>query len=283
MGSLCFRPVKVRRRVRPFDITTVALRALRSSGLKLQDNDILAMSSKFVAVSQGRCVDLSRVQVSSSGQALSKRLKMAPELAELVLQEADYIYGGVSEFALTFKDGVMAPNAGIDRSNIFPGWVIMYPKDPFRSADNIRKSILEKTGKRIGILITDSRLMPTRLGTTGVAVGVAGFEPISDERGRRDLFGNIMRVTQRALADDLSAAVQPLMGETDEEIPIVLARSEGLDRDAWMMTKRSISPSEIAIGANKCIFIRGISTAGGKRWPKKGKSVKKRSDVIAKG
>lgn len=275
MGSLCLRPVKVRRRVRPFNVTTVALRALRSSGLKLQDNDILAMSSKFVAVSQGRCIDLSRVKVSSGGHALSKRLRMVPELAELVLQEADYVYGGIPEFALTFKDGVMAPNAGIDRSNIFPGWAIMYPKDPFRSAENIRTDILERTGKRIGILITDSRLMPTRVGTTGVAVGVAGFEPISDERGRRDLFGNIMKVTQRALADDLSAAVQPLMGETDEEIPIVLTRSEGLDRNAWMMTERSISPSEIAIGSKKCIFIRGISKAGTQPWPKKGKLVKK--------
>ena len=80
----------------------------------------------------------------------------------------------------------------------------------------------------VGIIFSDSRLAPTRIGTTGVAVTISGFNPSIDKRGQLDLFGNKLRVTQMAIADNLSSAAQLLMGEGNESTPIVIAHSDYL-------------------------------------------------------
>ena len=111
------------------------------------------------------------------------------------MQQADNIVSGIPGFLLTIKDGMIAPNSGIDKSNCPAGKIILYPKDSFKSAKYLRKKIFKKFGIKVGIVISDSRLMPTRIGCTGIAVGVSGFEPVNDERGKRDLFGKKLRVT----------------------------------------------------------------------------------------
>jgi coenzyme F420-0:L-glutamate ligase/coenzyme F420-1:gamma-L-glutamate ligase len=192
--------------------------------------------------------------VKKEGKELAESLGMDPFLAQLVVDEADTIFSGVQGFALAIKNDVVAPNAGIDRSNVFNGHAILYPRNPYLSAENIRKKILEKTGKKVGIVLSDSRLMPTRIGTTGVALAVAGFNPVKDERGRKDLFGNVLRVTQRALADDLCSAAQLLMGEADEGIPIVIARGTGIK-----IRDKAINPKSAAVPFSECIYITGLS------------------------
>ncbi|MFX1450430.1 MAG: coenzyme F420-0:L-glutamate ligase, partial [Promethearchaeota archaeon] len=88
----------------------------------------------------------------------------------------------------------------------------------------IRKKIQEKTGKRIGIVLSDSRTQPLKRGVVGAALAVSGIEPVSDERGKPDLYGRLLKFTFRAIADDLATAAQLLMGESNEQIPIVLIR-----------------------------------------------------------
>jgi F420-0:gamma-glutamyl ligase len=96
-----------------------------------------------------------------------------------------------------------------------------------------------------------------------VAVAVAGFEPVRDERGRRDLYGNPLRVTRRALADDLAAAAQLLMGEADEATPIVVARGAGV-----VLTDRPISPEELAVPPGECLYVRTLASEG--LWRREG-------------
>ena len=108
-----------------------------------------------------------------------------------------------------------------------PGYAILYPENPLQSAQFIKKELENLFKIKLGIVITDSRLMPTRIGTTGVAIACAGIHPIQDERGKNDLFGNSILVTQKAIADNLSSASQILMGECDESIPIVIVRDGG--------------------------------------------------------
>ncbi|MCX8191841.1 MAG: coenzyme F420-0:L-glutamate ligase, partial [Nitrososphaerales archaeon] len=159
----------------------------------------------------------------------------------------------------TINDGVLSPNSGIDRSNVYPGYVILHPSDPFKKAEDLRKAIFERTGRKVGIVITDSRLLPTRVGTVGIAIGVAGFEPVRDMRGKKDLFGNVLKVTRQALADDISSGAQLLMGEADEGIPIVIVRAVDLQQNPITFTDRPIGKREVVIDYKRCIYLKGLS------------------------
>lgn len=249
-------PLGVERKKGRFDLSAAVIDAVKSGGEEFREGDIVAVSSKFISMSQRRYVNLSEVKVSEEAERLAEKLSMGRELAQLVLQEADEILGGVPGFALALKNGVIAPNAGIDKSNAPVGHVMLYSEDPFRDAEELKKQVLQDSGRHVGVVVTDSRLMPLRLGTTGLAVSVAGFEPLVDERGRRDLFGNVLKVTRRALADQIAASVQLLMGEADEGFPIVIVRA--LNGAPWRLTHKSMNAEHLAVAYDRCIYMRGV-------------------------
>ncbi len=252
---LIFIPIYVDREENVFDISSKLIKAVKNNGEKFFDGDIIAVSSKFISMSKGRLVNLDEVDVSEEADRLANNLNMDNRLAQLVLQESDVILGGVPGFALTLKNGVIAPNAGIDKSNVPSGHVILYSEHPFKDAEELKRIIYQSSGKHVGIVVTDSRLMPLRLGTTGLAVSVAGFEPIEDDRGRHDLFGNIMNVTRRSLADQIAAAVQLLMCEANEGCPIVIVRS--LINSPWRLTNRPLNTKTLAVDYETCIYMQG--------------------------
>lgn len=216
-----------------------------------RDSDILVVSSKFVAMSEGRFVRLNTVRPGSKAKRLAKKFKMDERLAQLVLQEADVIVGGIPGFMLAIRKGMMAPNAGIDKSNVPPDHVILYPKNPFASAQKLRQKFLSK-GIKLGVVLADSRLMPTRKGTTGIAIACAGFEPVEDDRGKKDLFGNTLKVTLRAVADSLATAGVAVMREAAESTPAVVVRDFPV---IW--TERKLSWRDMAVSANTDIYLRG--------------------------
>lgn len=264
IGKLEYIPIKVEPQRDKFDLVQKVIEAIENNRESILDNDIIVIASKFVAMAEGRIVKLSSIHPSEKAKRFAKKLNISSRLAELIIKEADVVFGGVPGYVLTLKDGVLSPNAGIDKSNIYKGYVILHPSKPFEKAEELRKRIFEKTGKKIGVIITDSRLFPTRIGTIGVAIGVAGFEPIRDLRGKRDLFGNVLKVTRQALADDISSGAQLLMGEADESIPIVIVRSKDLQQNPIKFTDRSINKKEIIINYKRCIYLRGLSVIGRK-------------------
>jgi coenzyme F420-0:L-glutamate ligase len=148
---------------------------------------------------------------------------------------------------------MIAPNAGIDKSNCPQGKIVLYPKDSFRTANELRKKFLKKYGIKIGIVISDSRLMPTRIGCTGIAVGVAGFNPVDDERGKRDLFGKKLRVTFKATADSLATIAVFMMGESNESIPIVVIRGAHVKK-----TERKLSMKDMTVNPKIDIYLRDM-------------------------
>lgn len=220
-------------------------------GFDYKDSDILVVSSKFAAMSEGRFVKLDSVRPGAKAKRLAKKFKMDERIAELVLQEADLIVGGIPGFALAIRKGMMAPNAGIDKSNVPPGHAILYPKNPFASAQKLRQKFLDR-GIRLGVVLADSRLMPTRRGTTGIAIACAGFEPVEDDRGKRDLFGNTLRVTLRAVADSLATAGVAVMREAAESTPAAVVRGFPV---IW--TERRLSWKDMAVPARQDIYLRG--------------------------
>jgi coenzyme F420-0:L-glutamate ligase len=178
---------------------------------------------------------------------------MDPRIAEMTIRESDYILGGLPGFLLSIRDGMIAPNAGIDKSNVPSGFIILYPNDAFKTANNLRLKFLSYCKIRVGIVIADSRLMPTRIGTVGVAIGCSGFEPVEDERGKKDLFGNVLRVTLRAIADGLAATGVMVMGEGSESIPAVIVRGFKVTP-----TDRKLSKDDMTIDPEQDIYIRGL-------------------------
>jgi coenzyme F420-0:L-glutamate ligase / coenzyme F420-1:gamma-L-glutamate ligase len=227
--------------------------SLVASGLKFKDDDIIVISSKFVSMSEGALLRLGEIKVSKEARIIATRYKMDPKIAEITLRESDYILGGIPGFLLSIRDGMIAPNAGIDKSNVPPGFVILYPNDAFKTAEHLRSKFLLEYRIRVGIVIADSRLMPTRIGTVGVAIACSGFEPVEDERGKKDLFGNVLRVTFRAVADGLAATGVAIMGEGSESIPAVVLRGFKVTP-----TDRKLSKHDMAIDPEQDIYIRGL-------------------------
>ena len=248
--SIKLIPLKVSRKESKFNIIKCISDSLTINSEQLQNGDVLTISSKFIAPIASDEAERGR----SKALDLSNKYNIDPQLSELIYEESDKIFSGSDGFVLTFKNGIVVPNAGIDTSNIMPGYAILYPENPLQSAQFIKKELENLFKIKLGVIITDSRLMPTRIGTTGVAIACAGINPIQDERGKNDLFGNSILVTQKAIADNLSSASQILMGECDESIPIVIVRDGG-----FILIDDDISNQSFSVGLDKCIFIKGLS------------------------
>jgi len=237
-----------------FDLTETLVASLGRAEQTLLDGDVLAVSSKYVAISEGRVVNLAEVEVSPAAAVLAERYHMNPRIAQLVLAEAEKVFGGIPGFLLTYKDGILSPNAGLDRSNIPNGYAVLFPRDPYRSAATLRRNVRDRLGVDIGVILTDSWLMPGRIGTTGVALATAGFRPIQDERGKADLFGNPMQVTRRGIADTICAAAQLVMGERDEATPFAIARNTGVT-----LTDDDVTVADVAIDWRECIYVQSLT------------------------
>ncbi|GFN42153.1 MAG: putative coenzyme F420:L-glutamate ligase, partial [Marine Group I thaumarchaeote] len=203
--TLTVSAIKAERQTKKFDIFEVMETTLQKNKISLQNGDVLVISSKYVSNSQGRIIDLENVNVSKDGIELSEKFQIKPKIAEAIIRESDIIFGGISGFVITSSDNIMAPNAGIDKSNAEKGKVILYPEDPYLVAEQIRRKIFLKYLVHVGIIIVDSRLMPARVGTTGIAISCAGIEPVNDMRAEKDLNGNPLKVTFQAVVDNLAS------------------------------------------------------------------------------
>ena len=232
------------------DLVRTILEALDKQELKVSDGDILAIASKAVAIVQGRLAELDSVRPSQKAKEIAGRYNLDPSFAEVVLREATRVYGGVPKTLLTLKENILGPNAGVDRKNAPIGYVALWPTKPFMTAQKIAKEILARTGKRVGTLIVDSRVTPLRMGTTGLALAVAGFEPVRDCRTDKDLYGKSISITRHALADDLASAAHLIMGESNEQTPAVLIRN------APIKLADKVKPSSVLISAEQCLFAK---------------------------
>lgn len=206
------------------DIVQILEAAMEEAGIVPVDGDIFVLAESVVGTVEKRVVELASITPGERAQILGERYGIDPREMELVLQECDEIFGGVPGAALTITKGVLAPNAGIDASNAPEGYVTLLPKDPRKSSENIRSRLEQHYSCRLGVIIGDSRTQPLRLGCSGIALGVSGFVPVEDARGTFDIYGKPLRITYKAVADNLVSAAELLMGEAGERVPCVLIR-----------------------------------------------------------
>lgn len=213
------------------DLGEILWQALLANGIMLQDGDILVLAQKIVSKAEGRLVNLSEVTPSAQAEELARLTGKDARFVELVLRESRTVLRyRPGTLIVEHRLGFVCANAGIDHSNVEglygnpEDWVLLLPEDPDASARRIQQVLQARSGVKLGVLIIDSHGRAWRLGTVGVCIGVAGVPAIVDLRGRPDLFGYQLRVTQVAAADELAAAASLIMGQADEKRPVVHVR-----------------------------------------------------------
>jgi coenzyme F420-0:L-glutamate ligase / coenzyme F420-1:gamma-L-glutamate ligase len=216
--------------VRPGDdLARLLIAAMTHSALAPADGDVLVVAQKIVSKAEGRHVDLAQVHPSPRAQKLAAEVSKDPRLVEVILGESSRVVRyrpGV--LIVEHRLGFVMANAGVDRSNVDPAAgaepVLMLPRDPDASAASLRERLAAHFGKRLAVVISDSFGRAWRRGTVGIALGAAGLPALMDLRGRPDLFGHALRVSQSGFADEIAGAASLLMGQADEARPAVLVR-----------------------------------------------------------
>lgn len=205
-------------------LTEVLIESMREQHITPQEGDIFIIAESAVATTEGQLRNLNTITPTEEAITLADTYQIDPREAQLILEEAEEILGGVPSVILTITKGILSPNAGIDSSNAPPDHVILLPKNPQASAERIQKELENHYQRRLAVIISDSRTQPLRLGTVGVAIACSGIEPVEDSRGTTDLYQNTLTITRKATADNLTSAAQLLMGEAAERTPAVIAR-----------------------------------------------------------
>jgi coenzyme F420-0:L-glutamate ligase/coenzyme F420-1:gamma-L-glutamate ligase len=213
------------------DLADIVVNALRDNNIALEDDDILVFAQKIISKAEGRAVNLTSITPSSRARVLAVQTEKDARVVELILQESNEVLRiRVGAIIVEHKLGFVCANAGIDHSNVAgvgdaaEEWVLLLPKEPDRSAEKLRDAVQSKTGKRIGVLVIDSHGRAWRNGTVGTAIGIAGLPGLQDLRGKPDLFGYTLQVTQVGVADELAAAASLVMGQAAEGMPAVHVR-----------------------------------------------------------
>ncbi len=255
MSRLNIRPLKSRIVREGDSILELLSEALSRSSMRLRTGDIIAISSKVVAISEGRIRSLVTVRPTLRAKNLARKYSMSPAFAQVVLEEADSVLGGVKGAMLTIKDGDSTANAGVDRKNAPEQSVVLWPSNSDASARAIRDSIQSHRSKKVGVVIVDSRVTPLRLGTIGLAIGCAGFQAVRDLRGTKDLSGRRIEITRQAIADGIAAAAHLVMGEAGERIPFVLVRGA----PASFQGRSGIGPAKLS--PKDCLYMSQIIRA----------------------
>lgn len=174
----------------------------------LKERSVFVITSKIAAICEGRLLKIGKIEKDT-----------------LIEKEADYFLPSkenLYHLALTIKNNILAASAGIDESN-GNGYYILWPKNPQKTANDVRRYLKKRFSlKRVGIIVTDSKTTPQRWGVTGIAIAHSGFTALNDYRGKPDIFGRKLQVTQISVVDGLAAAAVLVMGESNEQTPLAI-------------------------------------------------------------
>jgi coenzyme F420-0:L-glutamate ligase/coenzyme F420-1:gamma-L-glutamate ligase len=220
--------------------------ALKAAG-DIRPNDIVVLSSKAVATCEDAFVDLTTIDISDAARSEAEKTRRSPEFCQAVLDEAARMNGHVSGrcpgamLCLVRphpKVSILAANAGMDQSNVPEGLALGWPRDAAASSKRLATEI------GCAVIIVDSCCAPFRTGISAYALACTGIDPIRDERGKHDLFGKPLHITQDSIADDLSAAANLLMGNAAQATPAVIVRNHGFARSDFSGWIETFSPKE---------------------------------------
>lgn len=210
-GAMVVSPVRGIGEVRPGDdLPAVVAEACAYAG-GLVDHDVVVVTSKVVSKAEGRLVAIDEADPAAKAALVaSESRRVLRRRGELVIAET--------------RHGFVCANAGVDLSNTEAGVAALLPKDPDRSARSLRTVLCRRFGLDVlGVVVSDTFGRPWRVGLTDVALGVAGFGPVLDHRGRFDTAGRELNVTEVAVADEIAAAAELVMTKT-AGVPVAVVR-----------------------------------------------------------
>jgi coenzyme F420-0:L-glutamate ligase/coenzyme F420-1:gamma-L-glutamate ligase len=207
------------------NLTEIILATAQRQGVKISDGDVIVITQKIISKAEGRLINLDEVSPSSLALEIAKQTSKDPRYVDVILKETKNIVKITNKvLIMETKHGFVCANAGVDRSNVSKHEIVaLLPKNPDESARQIRNEIKRKIGVEVAVIISDTFGRPWREGHINVAVGVAGMKPITDYRGKKDMFGYILKVTTMAIADELASAAELVMGKTDG-IPVAILK-----------------------------------------------------------
>lgn len=209
------------------DLARLVAEATQRQGTPLRINDLLVVCQKVVSKAEGRLVRLPEVVPSPRAEEMAGELAKDPRLVEIILRETrQVIRMDKGILVVETHHGLVCANAGVDRSNVDADTACLLPEDPDRSAEALRAGLRRLVGHDVPVIVTDTFGRPWREGLANVAIGVAGLRPLRSYLGERDPAGNVLQATVIALADELAAAAEPVMGKLSR-IPAAIIR--GLD------------------------------------------------------
>lgn len=192
----------------------------------IQERMVLAVTTKIVSLAENCLIPKGSIDKKT-----------------LTKNESDIFLGEIGHgVSLGIKHSLLMPGAGVDESNSENGDFILHPKDPMKSASELRETLKRRWNlKELGVILTDSRSNPLRLGVTGAALACAGFLPVVDKVGEKDLFGRPLKITKVNVADSLAATAVLMMGEAAEACPLVVLHhtpaefTESFELSSWML------------------------------------------------
>ena len=201
--------------VRPGDDLAGMVAAACEAAIGLRDGDVVVVTQKVVSKAEGRLVDIDP-ETGHRPIVEAESVRILRRRGDLVIAETEH--------------GFVCANAGVDLSNVEAGQAALLPEDPDRSARRIRDALTHRFGVEVAVIVSDTFGRPWRRGVTDVAIGVAGLRPVIDLRGTADALGRELQVTEVAVADELAAAAELVMGKSTG---IAVAVLRGVD-PAWL-------------------------------------------------
>jgi len=210
------------------DVARLIAEAAVRQGTPLATGDLLVVGQKIVSKAEGRIVRLADVTPSPIAQSMAAGLARDARLVEVILRESRRVVRMDRGVLITeTHHGWVCANAGVDQSNVDVDCVALLPEDPDRSARALRETLRARPGVDVLVIVADTFGRPWREGLTNVAIGLAGFAPLRSYLGERDPADRPLQATILALADELAAAAEPVMGKLDR-IPAAIVRGLAL-------------------------------------------------------
>jgi coenzyme F420-0:L-glutamate ligase/coenzyme F420-1:gamma-L-glutamate ligase len=208
------------------DVARIIVDTCERNSLRIEEGDMIVVAQKVFSKAENRLFRLKDVVPSGRARRLAKATGKSPRFVELVLREAKNVLKASREVLLVEdKRGLVCINAGIDKSNVKGrGNFALLPENPDESARMCRSEIKKLTGVNVAVIVCDTYSRPFRRGQVNFAIGSAGINPFRDYRGTCDLFGQVLKVKNVAVLDEVAAAAELLMGQGKEARPVVIFR-----------------------------------------------------------
>ena len=205
----------------------IIINSISSNNISIDDNDIIVVAQKIISKSENRYINLDTIDVSEKARKLSLKLNKDEGLVQAIINESNKIISTKKNVIIVeHKLGFININAGIDQSNILQNknLALLLPINPTKSAQDLHTQISKEVNKNISVIISDSMTRPYRSGITNFALASHNIQSLIDLKGEEDMFGNKLKGTEIAVADELASAAGLIMGQSNEGKPVILIK-----------------------------------------------------------